>query len=334
MAIGLLVAFGTQILLFLLFNKKTLSAKTSWTIAMFGFFASILLVIDVKSEVQYYLSAFFNGFNLFFFWIFYNIAHFEHTPKERIGVSSGFMFGVPSIIGIVAPLIAGFLGGINLWLAWSLSFISLGITMVLIKMQRNFTISLNITTSLKEIVSTRVLIFIAGIWDTLAMALIPIYTLYFIKTTLGYGTFLAYLSLISAIATIVIGHFSDKIKKRIIFLFPITLAASAITLAFPFATQDLRLWIILSGMISFIIPLFWNFSTAIVVDTSENLNVAIQGRDLLLALGRFLGLILVLISFLYEKTPFFIFPFLGLVILLYPLILFYRSRISKKYSYL
>jgi len=160
MAIGLLVAFGTQILFFLLFNKKTLSAKTSWAIAMFGFFASILLVIDVKSEVQYYLSAFFNGFNLFFFWIFYNIAHFEHTPKERIGVSSGFMFGVPSIIGIVAPLIAGFLGGINLWLAWSLSFISLGITMVLIKMQRNFTISLNITTSLKEIVSTRVLIFI------------------------------------------------------------------------------------------------------------------------------------------------------------------------------
>jgi len=166
------------------------------------------------------------------------------------------------------------------------------------------------------------------------MALIPIYTLYFIKTTLGYGSFLAYLSLLSVFATLLIGRLSDKLQKRIIFLYPVTITMAVVSLLFPFATQNFTLWVILSGLISFIIPLFWNFSTAIVIDTSPNLGVSIPGRELVLALGRFLGLIFVLISFLYEKEPFFIFIFLGCVILLYPIFLFWSSKIRKKYQYL
>ena len=102
----------------------------------------------------------------------------------------------------------------------------------------------------------------------------------------------------------------------------------------PFGIEKLFTWVVLAGIISFLTPVFWNISTAMVIDSTPNLRVGIPGRELALATGRLIGISFVLISFLYEKKPFIIFIFLGIVMLIYPLILFYRTKISKKYSYL
>ena len=93
-------------------------------------------------------------------------------------------------------------------------------------------------------------------------------------------------------------------------------------------------WIILSGLIQFLIPLFWNTSTAMVIDAHPNLKLAIPGREMMLASGRFLGLLAVYVSFLLEAQPVYIFILLGIVMLLYPLNLFWNVKIKKEYSYL
>ena len=71
-----------------------------------------------------------------------------------------------------------------------------------------------------------------------------------------------------------------------------------------------------------------------VVDLSPNLRLAIPGRELVLVVGRIVGLSLVLLSFIYEQKPFIIFPILGIVMLLYPLSLLWSSKIRRKYRYL
>ncbi len=333
MTIGLLVAFFGQILLFFLLNKNV-SSKLAWFFGTASLLLSVVLVINVKSPSQYYLSAFFNGLNLYLFFIFYNIAHFEATPRDKTGISSGLMFAIGPVIGIIAPLIAAFLGAINIWFGWGISLISLMILFVLIKLQKDFSISYSILDSIKEIASTRIFIFLEGIWEAVVFGLIPIYTLFFFKTTLEYGTFLAYLSLLSAIATLSIGRLSDRLQKRIIFLYPVTISLAVVTFAFMFASQNINIWIVLSGIVSLLLPIFLNISTAMVVDMSPNLRVSIPGRELVLASGRFLGLTLVLLSFMYEQRPFFIFPVLGSAMFLYPIFLFWSSKIRKKYRYL
>jgi hypothetical protein len=333
MTVALMIAFGAQILLFFVLNKN-LSSRLSWYFAMICLLASILLVVDVRSAGQYYLSAVFNGFNLFLFFIFYNIAHFEATPKERTGISSGIMFAIPPSIGIIAPLFAGFIGQINIWFAWIFSFATLGTAFLMIRFQNNFHITYTLKDSLREISKTRAFIFVEGLWEALIFAFIPIYTLFFIKDSLGYGIFLSYLSILSAVATLLIGRISDKFQKRIIFLYPVTIIMGFSTFLFPLALNDLFIWAILAGIIAFLTPIFWNVSTAMVIDSTPNLRTGIPGREFVLALGRLIGIGFVLISFLMENKPFFVFFFLGFVILLYPLILFYRTRISKKYSYL
>jgi hypothetical protein len=175
---------------------------------------------------------------------------------------------------------------------------------------------------------------LSGIWDVLPMGVIPIYTLYFLKTTLEYGSFLAYLSLVSVFATLLLGILSDRLKKRAIFLYPVTILLAIITFFFPAATSDLGLWIILSGFIAFMLPLYWNFTTAFVIDSSPNLKVSIPGREFILAVGRVCGIFVMLLSFVFEKEPFFIFISLAFSALCYPLILFWKSKIQRKYSYL
>ena len=127
---------------------------------------------------------------------------------------------------------------------------------------------------------------------------------------------------------------TDKLQKRAIFLYPITMGLAIVTLLFPLATQDLKLWTILVTAVTFLIPLFWNLSFAIVIDSHPNLDLAIPGREIALALGRMLGLFLAFLSFSFEKTPKYIFVVLGLVMLLYPLNLFWNTKIKKTYQYL
>ena len=183
MVLGLIIAFAGQISLFFVL-KKNFSSQTSWILAIISLFVSVLLIIDIKSVYQYYLSTLLSGLTLYLFFIFYNIAHFESTPKEKIGISSGLMFGVVPVVGVLAPLAAGFLGELNIWIAWIISLLSLGVTIFLIRFQNNFSISYNVWDSIKEIASTRIFIFLEGIWEALIIGVIPIYTLFFIKTTL------------------------------------------------------------------------------------------------------------------------------------------------------
>lgn len=326
-----LVYLGQSILLALM---TKLSARSSWWLTVVLQIIFLLLLINLKSVWQFYFACIASGITVGLFFMFYNIAYFENTPKDKTGFSSALMFSAPTVISIFSPLLAGFLGQISFNLIWLVSFISLVPVALMIFFQQNFSVSYTFKTAISEIKATRVFIFLEGIWEAMVFGIIPIYTLYFIKTPLGYGVFAAYLSIVGIVANLTLGRLTDRLQKRVVFLYPLTIVMALVTILFAFFSNSLTAWLILTAIISFLLPLFWNVSTAMVVDTHSNLRLVMPGRELMLALGRFLGLVLATFSFLLEKTPHLIYLVLGLTLLLYPLILWWRTKVSKEFSYL
>lgn len=84
-----------------------------------------------------------------------------------------------------------------------------------------------------------------------------------------YGVFLSYISLVSITANLTLGKLTDKLQKRVLFLYPLTIIMALVTFTFPFATKNITHWIIVTGIIGFLLPLFWNVSTALLFRSIE-----------------------------------------------------------------
>lgn len=329
---GQLIRFAAQLLIlpFLIY----LTTRLSWLLALISSLVYIFLSIKLTSVTQFYIASLFNGFNVTLFYIFYNIAHFKNTPKEKTGFSSSLMFSVPVFIGIITPLISGYLKTFSAMAVWLLSGIFFLLTVYLIKFQRDFKISFSLRRALAEIKPTRFYLFAEGVWEALVFGFIPIYTLFFIKTPLGYGAFLSYLAATGAIAGLLVGPLTDKLKKRAIFLYPITMAMAAATLLLIGATNNLIVWLVVTGAIQFLLPIFWNVITAFVVDTHQNIELAFVGREIMLASGKLTGLIFVFLSFVFEPKPFFLFFVLGGAAASIGIKLYWERRIKKHQRFL
>lgn len=332
MVFGTLLSMSIPLVLIVLFRR--FSARRAWRIAIISSHISLLLVLSIRSSAQFYLSSIISGFHLYFFFLFYNIAHFRETPKEKTGMSSAIMFSLVPAINIAAPLIAGIIAQEHRVLLWIIATLFFLIAYRLVSFQNDFTIAYSVSEAISEIRATRVFIVLQGIWEALIFAVIPIATLFFITTPLFYGTYLAYLSFVSIVANMLLGRYTDRAQKRIVFLYPITAILAIVTFAMPHAMGNITLWIAMTGTIHFLLPLFWNLTTAMVVDTQTNLSHSMPGRELCLALGRITGIGVSLVSFLIEGTPTYLFYFLGSIMILYPLRLYWITRIKKTYSFL
>ncbi len=330
--LGRLILYISTLIFLLLITS--LASKPAWRLALIFSFLNIMLSIKILNIQQFYLLSSFAGISNYFFYVVYNIAHFENSPKERTGISSALMFSIISIVGLLAPALSGYIKSINATALWFLSGFFFVVSFSLIWLQKDFRLEYKVKDSLNELKATRLFIIIEGIWESLPFVVIPIYTLFFIKTPLNYGFFISYLSLVGIIANLLLGRLTDRLQKRSVFLYPITILMIVVTFLFPFATKNLILWLIITGGLIFLLPIFWNVSTAFVVDTHQNLLLAIPGREILLTLGRFVGSLLVLVSFFVEKTPFYLFFILGAIFILYPLSLYWRVNIKKTYRYL
>lgn len=333
---GALLTFVGVILALILISpiSRRLKARTSWIMAIILSYVYILLLIKINSPFQLYLAYFINGLITFFFYIFYNSAHFESTAKKHIGKSSALMFSIGPAISVIAPLLAGYLAQIDYFYIWIFSFLFFFVPLYLVRFQKNFSVGYSIKEIVYEIKATRIFIFLGAFWEAMVFGVIPVYTLFFIKSPLGYGSFLAYLGLMGILANLFLGTLSDKIKKRIVFLYPITFSMAAVTFLFPLAVSNIFIWITLSGAVQFIYPLYNNVSLAMVIDSHSDIKRAVVGREMMLSLGRISGLALAFLSFFFEKQPCCIFLVLGLSMVIFPAVLFWRTKLAKSYSYL
>ncbi|MBU1085844.1 MAG: hypothetical protein ABIJ43_02555 [Candidatus Beckwithbacteria bacterium] len=311
---------------------KTIYSKKSWRLALIFSMIGLFLITNIYNIYQYYLSSIIIGFTIIFFYVTYNIAHFELTPKHRTGFSSAILFSLAPIISLIAPLVAGFTANFNYLYIWIFSLIFFLLSFYLSRKQYNFKIQYKI--SFKEIKPTMVFTFLEALWEPLVFTVIPVFSLFFIKSPLYFGAYMSYLSLMSVIANLTLGKLTDKLQKRIVFLYPLTILMAVVTFLFPFALTKIIWWLVITGIIQFFTPLFWNLTTSMFIDTTKDIRTGFVTRELVLSIGRAISTILIAINFYFQTKPTFIFYYLGFIMLLFPIALFYNTKISKRYNYL
>ncbi len=297
-----------------------------WTSAIFVFGQ-----VRIFHPYQFYAVSIINGVAMYYYWIPYNIAYFQRTHNKNLGRNSGIMFSLNPFINIIAPPLAGIIAVRSVPAVWMLSLVFFAVSIVTLKPLEDFRVQFTLSASLKEIRHTRVFLVLQGIWEAMLFALIPIYTLTFLNTPLSYATFSGYLALAGAVAGLVLGKITDKRGRRAHLIAPIVAIMAIITFVFPAGATSFVLWMILTGLLSLIVPIFWNVTTAATMDLHRNLALAIPGRELCLAFGRTIGLLLAALSFVYEAKPTYMYPVLALVLVVYLGYLLWVKNVRKSY---
>lgn len=329
MAIGGFLMFATQTVLF--FLHQNFRAKRAWTIAIWTSALFVFGQVRILHPYQFYAVSIINGVGMYYYWIPYNIAYFRNTRSHHLGRNTGLMFSIYPLINIIAPPLAGVIATVSTPLVWILSLVFFAISAFTLKPLEDFRVQFGVSAALKEIRHTRVFLVLEGVWEAILFSLIPIYTLTFLNTPLSYATFGGYLALAGAAAGLILGKLTDKQGKRAYLIAPLATLIAIITFVFPAANTSFPFWMILTGLLSLIVPIFWNVTTAATIDLHPNLALVIPGRELCLAIGRTIGLFFASVSFLYEPTPTFIYPALALVLIVYLVYLHWIKTVRKSY---
>lgn len=318
----------------LLFSIRGMRTRRAWTIALLAYILFALLLTNVQNRWQFYLASGVSGVSMYFFWVYYNIMHFTHTPKEETSKSAGLLFNIATVLGIAVPLIAGAMAQMNILFVWIAAIVFLAATILLVQKAPDILVRYHLREGLRAAAPVRTMVFLEGLWDSITFGFIPVATLVFIKTPLSYGAFLSLLALTSIPANILLGNRSDAARKRLRFLYPLAISLAVVTLLLPFGLTHLVVWTLLNVLLQFFMPVFRNFTLSLVVDASEDLAQTIPAREVLLATGRFTGLAATYLSFRYNVQPAILcFVFAGALVVMIAT-LHWNYRLAKRYAYL
>lgn len=305
-------------------SKKFETAKFMRIAILFSMVSAILM-IKFYSPLQPYLISLLGGANLFYFWAAYNITHFKTTAINKKAFSSALLFFVSPVLGVILPALTGFIAAVA---GFQLNFIT-GFFLFLIPLGLSFTLpsykfNYRLIQSLRKIPKLHPFLLIEGFWEATVFTAIPIFTLFFIQTPRELGIYLSYIAAVAALVNLIFGRISDKLRKRALFLYPITVLLALATFGLAFA-DTLISWIIFQTAISVLLTLAWPFMTVLVVDFYPDSALTMVPREFLLNLGRLTGVLVIVFSLLLFNSPRPALLVLGAVLLLYPIVLFQRK---------
>jgi MFS family permease len=251
---------------------------------------------------QIYLVGLPSGTTVALFYVTYNTLYFENTPKDKRAFSSSFFTLAGPFLGILIPPIVGFCG--QKWGFPSIFLIAilvLLITLYLTKFLPKIEFESNLGQILKKTRQINFLLVIEGIKETVGLVAIPLFTLFFIQKPLRYGVFFSYLAFISTAATVLLGYLSDKFKKRVVILYPVT-SLVAITIILLGFSQSFTWWAIITGILGFILTINGTFVTTLVLDKVSQVKEGMISREFLLGIGRTIGTFIILGSFIFYQS--------------------------------
>ena len=288
----------------LFFPKIKINAKYS---IFWGILFSILqafVLIKIFGSYQLYLSGLFSGLNIIFFWIPYNAMHFKFSHEDSRGLHSGMYYLITPILGITLQPLTGIVaekfGFETVFLTGAAMYV---VPIMLLRFLPSFDYTINVRNYFFENKfnwST----FFQGIMLRINYSFIPIFTLFFIKTPRQFGNFFGYLALMTAIASIINGHISDKMKDRKIFFYVFSVLAVASFLPLGFA-ENSYYWHIFAGIGSLSISLASPFWLTFNIDYYKDIGIerTMALRELFLNIGYFATLMIGLLVFYFTTSP-------------------------------
>jgi len=258
------------------------------------------------------------GLIFFLFWAPLNFSYFLTVSRMHASGSWKYSFVAP-MLSVVLPVIGGVISsyfGLRSLFVFAIPVYLLAIFIV--SKVKWKSINYTLKDSLKKFSKLRTLSLIEGFWQPTFFLAIPLITAYYLKSSLKFGGFYSYLGIASALATLTMAIYSDKHKKRKIFIYsvPFVMAFTSIAIAFH---DSFGQWQILAGMAYFLFPMSSTFFLAMLLDLKkpEIIPECMMAREFLLNLGRVFGTI-VLMAFAIYGNLLHGLAILGLAMFIYP----------------
>ena len=270
---------------------------------MIAFFLRILVAISMvffASNITVPIIGIISGTTFYFFWVPLNISYFISNSNKHATESWKYSFAAP-IIGIMIPSLSGIVSSYFGIQSLFLAAIPLYLLGIFVASRTEWkSIDYNLKDSLKKFSGLRTLSFIDGFWQPAFFIGIPLVTANYLKSSLKFGGFYSYLGIVSTMAAFVMVTYSDKYKKRKLFVYvvPFLLALASIAIAFH---NSFIQWTILAGIAYFLHPMAVTFFLAMLLDTKsiEIIPESMIAREYILNLGRAFGTIVLILFSLY-----------------------------------
>lgn len=322
-ALGYLGAMGFML------AKKQFRSKTDITlgfILVFLALGTLILPIAPATIIIPYTILKVAGAIMFF--VPYNILFFHNTKKNKKLKKMTSYWAIGTVVGIIAPITGGFIFstfGIKTFIL--LATIILAITLIFTQFINQQTYPYTTKDVLTTIKGVRTITMLDGGIQSASGLLITLYLLNFIQDAFDFGKVLSIIALISVLFSFQLASYSDKNKKRTMFIWPLSILSGAIMMVFPLATTLVGA-VALIVAFKFVSVLFNPIRSNILFDYHKNIPINWIARDIYLNLGRFI--ILGSLGYLafqgYQSQVFII---LGILYMLFPFVLTYKKVYQK-----
>jgi len=264
------------------------------------------------------IAPLFFGFYVVGFWIPYNILMLRQTSRQNRGEMIGYFFLVFPVIGLVSPIIGGYLiEGIGYGWLFGFAFITLLSNAILILMSQSteaepmrgkFTIK-----GMGRGLAAG--LFFEGGQEGVWWTMIPIISMLFITGEKNLGYLFALFNLAGGITSIIIARISDRKGFRHLYVRIGALACVPMIFGIALA-PDLTAFLVLAGGIYLVQPMLQILLFAMATDRMENnFESCSITRELLLNTGRILGGALVAVVLFTTGDVRFAFAISGFMVL-------------------
>jgi len=303
---------------------STFNLRYSLLLGLLFYVILNLLLFLNWPHLSFWLYPVFGAACFIFFWIPLNYIFFENCQKDTHGREAAIYMVLSSLIGVFMPVLGASIIG---WKSYAFLFIlgallHLPLLFYVYHKVPSRTISTNLFRELKTFKGLKTITAAEGALHFFGGVVVPIYSLFFIFKVRDFGNFLAYIGLISLVIAFFVSSHSDKIKKRMGYLYFIFILIALSILVLGFA-RNLFWWTVLVGVYT----MFNNISAPLRLAVSLDVKKVTLGfwrmREIFLNFGRFLVLSLSFLFF-YLEIYWPIFVLFSAIALAYPFLVHYK----------
>ncbi|PIY60701.1 hypothetical protein COY95_00405, partial [Candidatus Woesearchaeota archaeon CG_4_10_14_0_8_um_filter_47_5] len=231
LALFYLVFSVTQLVVLFIFKKlflrESLVASFVLRMLMFG------LALFFFHNIQLILIGILWGVMLQLFWIPYYNGYYNYSGKGNTAQTIGKITIIDTILKMIMPVLGGLIALVfGFRTLFIICIVLLGATAVFSwqHLDSHKAFRCSVRRSLRNFDKLQLVSFVEGLWQTIPFMIVPLATMLFITDELGYGAFLSYLSILMIIGLRIMSRISDKLHNRELFLYPLAVVLSVVTI--------------------------------------------------------------------------------------------------------
>ena len=311
------VSYGAAVASLLLVRRYLMMPYMALDLIAFGI--ELFALPFIHDTPLLLLLGVFDGLTFPLFWVPYNTLYFKLGRDGGNAFHSGVMFLAAPMLGVVAPAVGGWV-----YEAWGYTAVyAVGGAVLtasglyLLYRGGGDVFRVDPLRAWRSGAGVRLAVFIQGFWQSVDWVAAPVYMLYLLSSAGEYGAFLSAVALFGAFASLYLCRRSDASGSRGWYLNPPVVLTAAATIFCAFAPV-LAWWFILRAAVSVAVAVSNPFMASVVVDRMGRTAEAMYLREIMLNLGRTVGMLAIIAS---EAAGGFMLSFAlaGVLLLLYPL---------------